>query len=396
MSLKINMSPKKIILLTVFIDVIGISIVIPVLPFYVESFKVSAFTVTALFAVFAFCSFLSAPYLGALSDKIGRRPVLLVSILSTALGWFVFASAKNVLFLFIGRIIDGLAAGNFPIAQSYLTDLAKDEKERTVNLGLIGAIFGVAFVIGPAIGGWLGSISHSLPFWTVAVLASLNFILAYFNLPESHPKIDKNKVVSINPFTPFVDMFKEKGLFSSYLVWFIFGLAIATQQSIFALYLNKAFGFDEGIAGTFMAGVGIIIILNQGFLLKNFWLKYFEEIKLALALLFVFGIGYLIMAFSNIFIFITGLILISFGQSVLRIVLTSLAVKRDEEKRGEILGTLSSIMSLSMIVGPLLAGYLFEIKYYYPFLLAGIFSFIAFLVLYYSLKNYYKLKFIFK
>jgi DHA1 family tetracycline resistance protein-like MFS transporter len=334
--------------------------------------------------------------LGALSDKIGRRPVLLVSILSTALGWFVFASAKNVLFLFIGRIIDGLAAGNFPIAQSYLTDLAKDEKERTVNLGLIGAIFGVAFVIGPAIGGWLGSISHSLPFWTVAVLASLNFILAYFNLPESHPKIDKNKVVSINPFTPFVDMFKEKGLFSSYLVWFIFGLAIATQQSIFALYLNKAFGFDEGIAGTFMAGVGIIIILNQGFLLKNFWLKYFEEIKLALALLFVFGIGYLIMAFSNIFIFITGLILISFGQSVLRIVLTSLAVKRDEEKRGEILGTLSSIMSLSMIVGPLLAGYLFEIKYYYPFLLAGIFSFIAFLVLYYSLKNYYKLKFIFK
>jgi MFS family permease len=102
------------------------------------------------------------------------------------------------------------------------------------------------------------------------------------------------------------------------------------------------------------------------------------------------------MAFSNIFIFITGLILISFGQSVLRIVLTSLTVKRDEEKRGEILGTLSSIMSLSMIVGPLLAGYLFEIKYYYPFLLAGIFSFIAFLVLYYSLKNYYKLKFIFK
>lgn len=164
------MSPKKIILLTAFIDVIGISIVIPVLPFYVESFGASAFIVTVLFSVYSLCSFLSAPYLGALSDKIGRRPVLLVSILSTALGWFVFAGAKNLWFLFIGRIIDGLAAGNLPITQSYLTDLAKDDRERTANLGLIGAIFGLAFVIGPAIGGWLGSISHALPFWTVGAL----------------------------------------------------------------------------------------------------------------------------------------------------------------------------------------------------------------------------------
>jgi multidrug resistance protein len=232
----------------------------------VESFGVSAFAVTALFAVYALCSFLSAPYLGALSDKIGRRPVLLVSILSTALGWFVFAGAKNITFLFVGRIIDGLAAGNFSITQSYLADLAKDEKERTANLRLIGAIFGVAFVIGPAIGGWLGSISHSLPFWTVAILASLNFILAYFRLPESHHKRYEDKIVSKNPLAPLMKIFREEGMVGNYLVWFIFGLAIATQQSVFALYLHEAFGFKEGVAGTFMAGVGIIIMaLDQHF-----------------------------------------------------------------------------------------------------------------------------------
>ena len=122
------MSRKFIILMTVLIDVLGIGIIIPVLPFYVESFGASAFIVTLLFAVFSFFSFFSAPLLGAWSDRIGRRPVLIISIFSTALGWVVFALSTNIFWLFIGRIIDGLAAGNFPIAQSYLVDIAKDEK----------------------------------------------------------------------------------------------------------------------------------------------------------------------------------------------------------------------------------------------------------------------------
>lgn len=208
--------------------------------------------------------------------------------------------------------------------------------------------------------------------------------MAYFNLPESHHQKDKDKVVSVNPFAPLLNMFREQGMLGSYLVWFIFGLAVATQQSVFTLYLNRAFGYKEDIAGTFMAGVGMIIILNQGFLLKNFWLKYFKETKIALSLLFVFSVGYLIMSVSNILVFVIGLIMISFSQSILRIVLTSLAVKRDERKRGEILGVLSSVMSLSMIVGPLLAGYLFEMKIYYPFLAASLISFIGLLVFYYT------------
>ena len=143
------MNKKSIILLTVLIDVLGIGIIIPVLPFYVESFGASAFIVTMLFAVFSLFSFFSAPLLGAWSDRIGRRPVLIVSIASTALGWLVFAAATSIYWLFIGRIIDGLAAGNFPIAQSYLVDIAKTGKERTTNLGLIGAVFGIGLIVGP-------------------------------------------------------------------------------------------------------------------------------------------------------------------------------------------------------------------------------------------------------
>ena len=381
------MSPKKIILMTAFIDVLGMSIVIPILPFYVESFGVSAFMVTLLFSVYSLCSFLSAPYLGALSDKIGRRPVLLVSIASTALGWLVFASAQSVWVLFVGRIIDGLAAGNLPIAQSYLADLAKDEKERTANLGVIGAIFGTAFVIGPALGGWLGGISHTLPFWAVGILAGANLILAFINLPESHIHLDTDKHVSKNPLAPILGIYREKELIANYLVWFIFGLALASQQAVFALYLNSVFGYGAAASGTFMTGVGVILIINQGFLLKRFWLRYFTERKLALSLLFIFGLGYIITAIPNILLFIVGLLFMTMGQSVLRVILTSLTIGKNIKKRGEILGVLASIMSLSLVFGPLLAGVLFEIKPFYPFIGAGLFSFAGFLVFYYSTRG---------
>ncbi len=381
------MSPKQIILMTAFIDVLGVSIVIPILPFYVESFGVSAFVVTVLFSVFSLCSFLSAPYLGALSDKIGRRPVLLISIASTALGWLVFASAHSIVFLFVGRIIDGLAAGNMPIAQSYLADLAKDEKERIANLGLIGSIFGIAFIIGPVLGGWLGTFSHALPFWVVGILASLNLILAFINLPESHLHRDAEKKLSVNPFAPILGIYREKELIGNYVVWFIFGLALASQQSVFALYLDKVFGYGSAVAGSFMAGVGVILVINQGLLLKHFWLRYFEEQKLALTLFFVFGLGYLITAIPNIYFFIIGLLCMTMGQSVLRVILTSLTIRQNVKKRGEILGVLASIMFLSMVFGPLLAGALFEIKAYYPFIAAGLFSLLGFSILYYSMKK---------
>lgn len=229
---------KIIILITVLIDVIGIGIVIPVMPYFVKEIGFGSTVVTTLFAIFALCSFFSAPLLGTLSDKYGRRPILIISLASTAIGWFIFGSAKTVTVLFLGRIVDGIAAGNFPIAQSYIADISKTNKERTQNMGLIGTAFGVGFIIGPAIGAFLSSFSLTLPFYLVGALATINTIGAYFFLPETNIDKQHNKHISVNPFVPIIAALKDKKIRLHYYILFIFALAFATQQSVFALYMD--------------------------------------------------------------------------------------------------------------------------------------------------------------
>lgn len=376
------MNKKLIILLTVFIDVLGIGIIIPVLPFYVESFGASAFTVTLLFAVFSFFAFFSAPLLGAWSDKVGRRPVLIISIFSTAIGWLVFAAAGNIFFLFLGRIIDGLAAGNFPIAQGYLLDIAKDEKEKTTNLGYIGAIFGVGLIIGPLIGGFLSAISVSFPFWFVGGLATLNFILAIKYLPETNKNRVVDKKIELNPFKPLARAFGNIKLRPVIIAWFLFGLALASQQSTFSLYLNQEFNFTSIMVGFATAGMGLVLIINQAFALKKIWLKYFKEETLIIWLMLGLSIGFFFMGITYLWVFIIGILIIALAQSVLRAVMTSQIAKKGEvHEQGLILGILNSVMSLSMIAGPILAGALFGLKSNFPFLAASIFGLAAFIIL---------------
>ncbi|MFH0739798.1 MAG: MFS transporter, partial [bacterium] len=339
---------KAIIFLTVLVDAIGVGIIIPILPFYVASFGASAFLVTSLFAVFSLCSFLSTPLLGALSDKYGRRPVLIASIFSTSLGWFVFAGAFHTIFLFVGRIIDGVAAGNFSTAQSYLIDIAKTPKEKTHNIGLIGAAFGLGFILGPMLGGFLSPISPSFPFWFVGFLALTNGALAVFLLKESNPKILANKdnqkklrvsFKDFNPFAPIQRAIKNKLFYKNYAVWFLFNLATVSMQAILALYVASIFGFGSVAVGILMAIIGIIVVLNQAIFLKKFWLKYFSEKKLEFWLFLVLGIGFLLMVVPTLFWFIIGLVLITFSQAVLRVVITSnVSNKCQIDNQGETIG----------------------------------------------------------
>lgn len=379
---------KILIILTVFIDVLGIGIIIPVLPFYVKSFGASAMTLTLLFTVFSFFSFFSAPFLGALSDKVGRKPVLTISLFSTSLGWIIFAMAPNIFWLFIGRIIDGLAAGNFPIAQNYLIDIAKNEKEKTTNLGLIGATFGVGLIIGPLLGGFLSAISLSLPFWCVGILALINTILVIIKLPETNKNKQKDKKIEINPIKPIIRSLKNHDIRPGFLAWFLFGLALGSEQSIFSLYLTEQFNFSSVIVGFFMTGTGIILIFNQAFALKHLWLKYFKEEHLAKWFMFTIAIGLALMGIKNMLILIAGVVIMSFCQSILRVVITSQISKKSESnKQGETLGTLNSIFSLAMIIGPILAGYLFNIKNNLTFFVSAIFLFLAFIIILLDHKN---------
>lgn len=364
-------SPKAIILATIFLDVIGIGLIIPVLPLYVESFGVSHHVVTALFAVFALCSFFSAPILGVISDRKGRRPVLLASLFSSAVGWLIFAFSHSVVGLFIGRIVDGIAAGNISTAQNYLIDIAENEKERTHNLGLIGAVFGIAFIIGPLVGGLLSEIYMALPFIVVGILSSINTVLAYFLLPETHHHRNPEKI-SWNPFAPITKALMSKSHALLYFIWFLFGIAITTNQSIFALYVNEVFGWGVLATGLMMAGIGVVISLNQAFLIKRFWLHYFTPKFLNLWLLIPFAIGYFIMGIQYQVFFLLGLLITAFGHSVYRVTMTGQMVEHtSKHEQGEMMGVLMSLMSLSMIVGPIAGGFVYTFHLGAPYWLAG-------------------------
>src|ERR1700690_1292570 len=363
---------KIIIVMTVFIDVLGLAIIIPVLPFYVESFGASALTLTMLFSIFSFFSFISAPFLGTLSDRVGRRPILIISIVSTAIGWFVFASAHSLWVLFLGRVIDGMAAGNLPIAQSYLGDIAGDGKESTTNLGFIGSVFGIAFITGPAIGAALSSISHALPFYFVGAMATLNVIGALFFLPESHKQLDKGRKMEFNPVRPLLSAAYDGVLRSRYVAWFCFGTAFSGMQSIFALYMSQVYGFNSVMVGTIYTGMGIAVFLNQTFLLRGFWLSRFRESTLEVWVFLCNALGFTLLVIPSIYFFTAGILLNVFSQSLLRVVMTSrTAGLAGDRRRGEVLGIMSSVLSVATIGGPLFAGLLFSLRPFLPFVLSA-------------------------
>jgi MFS transporter, DHA1 family, tetracycline resistance protein len=364
---------KIVVLFTVFVDVIGFGIVIPILPFYVGSFGASPFVITLLFASFAFFSFLSSPFLGALSDKIGRRPVLIASITSTAIGWFVFASATSIPLLFLGRMIDGAAAGNFTVAQGCLIDLARDDKERSANLGMIGAAFGVGFMIGPFLGGLLSTVSHSFPFWCAGGLAALNTILAYFFLPETHPRRDARARISFNPLAPLARAAVNKKLRPYFSSWLFFAVSISAAQSIFALYGQHAFNFDSFRTGLIFTSTGVLAAINQTVLLRRVWLKYFSEAQLEIIMTIMLGMSYLLFGSDVLPLFFLALPLFATAQSVQRVVITSEVTGRvDPLMKGEALGILTSLMAASMVVGPIVGGALFEIHDGFPYFFGGL------------------------
>ncbi len=374
---------KSIIIFTVAIDVIGLGIIIPVLPVYVESFGISAFSVALLFSAYSLFSFLSAPFLGALSDKIGRRPVLIGSIASTSLGWIIFALGHSLPVLLLGRIIDGLAAGNISTAQSSISDLSRDAKERAGNLGIIGMIFGLGFVVGPFLGGVLSKVSHSFPFFFVGGLAFLNVVLAYFFLPETNKNIDRKKKISWNPFRPLVSAAKNIHLRSLYIVWFMFNTIAVGANTIFALFLGKSYGFSAFTTGMFFTGIGLILALNQGYLLKNFWLKKFKERQLIILMLSFFSFGFLFMSIHSIYVFIFGMIFSALGQSVLGVAMTSEIVgEANQTERGEAVGVLSAIGSAANIIAPIGSGFLFQQHHNSPYIAASILSLLTLFIFY--------------
>ncbi|MEI7511817.1 MAG: MFS transporter [Candidatus Peregrinibacteria bacterium] len=370
---------KILILATVFLDVVGIGIALPVLPIYLHDITQSEFLTSAFFSLYSFFGFLSAPILGAMSDRYGRKPILIGSLFGAVLGWIIFASGFSIWWLIAGRVIAGLASGNISAAQSALSDISQNKAERMQNFGLIGATFGVAFIVGPALGGLLAESSMTLPFWVTAVLCLLNAIAVVFFFPETHLSRDPHHPISFHPFASITKALKHPETKPLIIVFFLVMMSFTLVQSLLSLYTYLTYQFTPAQNGILMASVGIIIAINQGFFLKKVWMRFFNEWQMQVLFLGVLILTNLLIAVGNWWLFCLAMFLFPFAQSTLRVVLVNEITEITHEKgRGEVLGVTQSLMFLASILSPLFGGWVFEFGGAYPWLFGAVMMVAAF------------------
>ena len=358
-------SPLLVIFITVFIDLVGFGIVIPVLPFYAEGTKFGATPreVGLLFASYSVMQLVFAPVLGKLSDKYGRRPVLLISLLGTSLGFLILGFATTLWMLFLGRIIDGISGGNISTAQAYIADVTTKE-DRAKGMGLIGAAFGLGFVFGPAIGGVLSRWGINVPFLFAGTLAFANAILLYFTLPETvtpdHPA--RASAASGRGWGQLIASLKNPRLGFVMTVYFLSIVAFSIMTAVFSLFMMFRLGYDAFHNGWVFAYVGIISAIIQGGLIGKL-VKRFGEPALVIigSLLFsasLFATPFIGPAIGLMGILLTGAVS-SIGNALNAPSLSSLASKSASAgEQGGVLGAMQSVASLARAVGPSLAAFL--------------------------------------
>ena len=355
-------TPLIIIFVTVFIDLVGFGIVIPILPFYAQSeqFNANPLEIAAITAIYSWMQFFFAPILGRLSDRYGRRPILFISILGSAVGYFIVGYAATLVMIFVGRAISGITGGNISTAQAYIADVTSKEN-RAKGMGLFGAAFGLGFVFGPAIAGVLSTIGPSVPFYFASALSLANAAAVYFLLPESvrHVSISSGK----GRFAEILDSFKERWFGMVNVVYFMLITAFSIMTYAYSLYAGFAFGYDASHVGYLFFYVGIISIVGQGVIFHRAADRFGESVLAAA--------GCLMMAVSLItFPFIDaqsgGLLalliasaMLSLGNAIASPALTSLVSKLSHEhEQGKSLGIIQSTASLARAIGPSVGGFL--------------------------------------
>jgi DHA1 family tetracycline resistance protein-like MFS transporter len=359
-------SPLVVIFTTVFIDLVGFGIVIPVLPFYAESerFHASPRTVGFLFASYSIMQLIFSPVLGRLSDKYGRRPILLVSILGTGVGFLILGFANTLFLLFLGRILDGISGGNISTAQAYIADITTKEN-RAKGMGLIGAAFGLGFMFGPAIAGVLSRWGVQVPFLFAAGLSFANALLLYFTLPETvtpdHPA--RVSAAEGRGLGQLLRSLRNPRLGFVLSIYFLFIVAFSIMTTSFSLYTLFRFGYDAQHTGYLFAYVGVLAVIIQGGLIGTL-VKRFGELRLVItgALLFagsLFAVPFVGPQAGGLLALLIGGGLFSIGNSLSAPSLTSLASKSvSPAEQGSVLGVTQSVASLARAVGPTLAAVL--------------------------------------
>ncbi len=346
------------IFVTVLIDMLAFGMIIPVLPLLVQNFvggsAVRGAEIYGLFGTaWALMQLIFSPVQGSLSDHFGRRPVILISCTGLGLDFILMALAPNLAWLFVGRVISGIAAASFSTAGAYIADVTPPEK-RAASFGLIGAAFGIGFVLGPALGGLLGAISPRLPFWASAFMALLNVCWGLFVLPESLPR-DKRVPFSwrsANPLGALAFLRTHPLLASLAGSYFLINLAHSVLPSITVLYMHYRFAWDTRAVGLVLAGVGISSLIVQGLLVKPA-VRILKERRALVVGLTLGALGFAIYGLAPTgTMFCVGvpvMALWGIATPSLQAMMTKLV---DNTEQGRLQGALASLMGMASLIGP--------------------------------------------
>ncbi len=352
------MSPLVIIFLTVFIDLLGFGIIIPLLPFYAESFGANAFMVGLLGTSYSLMQFLFSPVWGRLSDRIGRRPIILLGLAGSCASYMVLAVASSLAVVFLGRIVGGIAGANIPTAQAYIADVTTPEN-RARGMGLVGAAFGLGFIFGPAIGGILSHMGPSAPMWSASALCGANLVAAYFLLPESRTADNTRK--ALGRMEALRRAMADRRLVLLLALYFIVTAAFSGFEATFALFSERRFGFTVATIGYLFAFIGFALALVQGVLVGRV-VKRVGEARLIPVAIAVIGIGIGLVPFAwtvPALLVAVGTLAVGMGFNgpALSGMLSRLTHADDQ---GGMLGLASSLASLGRVVGPAWGGFLFD------------------------------------
>ena len=351
-------SPLFVLYLTVFIDLVGFGIVIPILQLYAEHFHASPVAIGWLTGIYSGMQIIFTPILGKLSDRFGRRPVLFISIVGTALGFALMGFAQSLTLLFAARILAGITGGNISIPQAYIADVTAPEK-RSRAMGMIGAAFGLGFTFGPLIGGVMSRISYSAPFFFAAGLAVINAALVYLILPES---LSREHRVKPHEKASMTEVFRHgRGAMFAIVVgtYFFLIVGFSIMTTLFALFTEQRFGYDAQANGYLFGFIGIVAVIVQGGLIGRL-IKMFGEVALARTGMILTALSLVLLPMSNN---LTTLLLVcaglSMGSGCASPPLTGLASQMIEQSwQGRALGVMQSAGSTGRLLGPLLGGWL--------------------------------------